>query len=137
MLSPLDDYPIHQVAEPIRMVGTSDRNFYDRYYFNLHHCDDDLMVTVGLGHYPNLDVADAFVAATRGGTQYVMRSSRELGIDRRNTTVGPISIEVLEGLRSLRVRADASAGGDGQAGEPGENGEAAVELDVTWTPSIP
>ena len=36
MLSPLDDYPIHQIAEPIRHVGTSDRNFYDRYYFNLH-----------------------------------------------------------------------------------------------------
>jgi hypothetical protein len=34
MLTPLDDYPIHQVAEVMRHVGTSDRNFYDRYYFN-------------------------------------------------------------------------------------------------------
>ncbi len=31
MLSPLDDYPIHQIAEPVRRVGTSDRNFFDRY----------------------------------------------------------------------------------------------------------
>ena len=35
-LSPLDDYPVHQIAETIRHVGTSDRNFYDRYYFNCH-----------------------------------------------------------------------------------------------------
>ena len=131
MLSPLDDYPLHQIAEPVRIVGTSDRNFYDRYYFNLHHRDDDLMVTMGLGHYPNLEVADAFVAATRGGSQYVMRSSRELGTDRRDTTVGPISIEVLEGLRSLRVRADPAASGADDAGDP------AIDLDVTWTPSIP
>lgn len=31
MLSSWDDDPVHQVAETIRHVGTSDRNFYDRY----------------------------------------------------------------------------------------------------------
>ena len=36
MLSNLDDFPVHQVAEPMRHAATSDRNFYDRYYFNLH-----------------------------------------------------------------------------------------------------
>ena len=33
-LSPLDDHPVHQAALPIRQVTTSDRNFYDRYYFD-------------------------------------------------------------------------------------------------------
>ena len=28
-----DDYPIHQTSEPIAYSGT-DRNFYDRYFFN-------------------------------------------------------------------------------------------------------
>ena len=51
MLSPLDDYPVHQIAEPMRFVATSDRNFYDRYLFN---CSDELFVTAGLGQYPNL-----------------------------------------------------------------------------------
>ena len=40
MLSPLDDYPVHQISEPMRHVGTSDRNFYDRYYFNIHGTGD-------------------------------------------------------------------------------------------------
>jgi hypothetical protein len=125
MLSPLDDFPVHQIAEPIRYVVTSDRNFYDRYYFNLHHRDDDLMVTAGLGQYPNLGVTDAFVAVTRGGWQRVVRSSRELGDDRMETVVGPIGIEVIEGLRRFRLWATPEpAGGDD------------IDLDVTWTPSI-
>ncbi len=53
---PLDDYPVHQIAETIRHVGTSDRNFYDRYYFNCHAgVDGDtepLFLIIGLGQYP-------------------------------------------------------------------------------------
>ena len=58
MLSPLDDYPVHQISEPMRFVGTSDRNFYDRYYFNIHGAEgvhgshDELFAVVGLGQYP-------------------------------------------------------------------------------------
>ena len=33
-LSPLDDFPFHQTSESMAHVATSDRNFYDRYYFN-------------------------------------------------------------------------------------------------------
>jgi pyruvate dehydrogenase E1 component alpha subunit len=33
MLTKGDEYPIHQTAEPIAYSGT-DRNFYDRYFFN-------------------------------------------------------------------------------------------------------
>ena len=33
-------------------VVTSDRNFYDRYYFNMHASSDELFVITGLGQYP-------------------------------------------------------------------------------------
>ena len=33
-LSSWDDYPVHQSPDWIAHVATSDRNFYDRYYFN-------------------------------------------------------------------------------------------------------
>ena len=42
-LSPLDDYPVHQIPEVMRHVGTSDRNFYDRYYFNAFPLTGDAM----------------------------------------------------------------------------------------------
>jgi hypothetical protein len=112
------------VAEPVRHVATSDRNFYDRYYFNLHpKGEDGPFVVVGMGQYPNLGVMDAFVLARRGPMHRVVRASRELGDDRRVTDVGPIRVEVLEGLKRLRVVL--------------EPNEWDVELDVTWEGAIP
>ncbi|MEV0945281.1 hypothetical protein [Rhodococcus sp. NPDC049939] len=103
-LSPMDDYPIHQAAEPIRRVATSDRNFYDRYYFNCYpSADPDLFLIVGLGQYPNLGVTDAFAVLRRGNDHIVVRGSTALGNDRADTTVGPFRVEILEGLTRLRV----------------------------------
>jgi hypothetical protein len=109
VLSPLDDYPIHQISEPIRFVGPSDRNFYDRYYFNLlgaegvSGTDDEMFAVIGLGQYPNLGVADAFISVRTGDDHRVVRSSKVMGADRMDTSIGPIRIEVLEGLRRVRV----------------------------------
>jgi hypothetical protein len=122
-LSPLDDYPVHQIAEPIRHTATSDRNFYDRYYFNCHAGTDELMLIVGVGQYPNLGVTDAFALARHGDVHRVVRASRELGIDRMDTTVGPFRVEVIEGLRRLRVVL-----------APNEHD---LEFDLTFTGSIP
>jgi hypothetical protein len=51
-------------------------------------------------------VTDAFVAISHRDQQYVVRASRALGHDRLDTRVGPFSIEVVEGLKSLRLRCD-------------------------------
>ena len=123
MLSPADDYPIHQVPEPVRRVATSDRNFYDRYYFNCHPCTDEVFVILGMGQYPNLGTADAFVMVAHDGQQRVVRASRALGVDRMDTSVGPMRIEVLEGLKRLRFVL-----------EPTEHD---IAVDLTWEGSQP
>lgn len=105
MLSEMDDYPIHQVAEVIRHVGTSDRNFYDRYYFNCHHGDpDDPWLIVGLGVYPNLGVTDCFAVVRYRDEHIVVRGSRALGANRNDLRVGPFLVEVVDGLQKLHVR---------------------------------
>jgi hypothetical protein len=101
MLSSWDDYPVHQTSDVIRHVATSDRNFYDRYYFNLHGSSDELFMVMGFGQYPNLGVQDAFAVVRRGEHHRVVRASRELG-DRMDLTVGPFRIDVLEPLEKLR-----------------------------------
>jgi len=104
MLSPLDDYLAHQIPDTFDHVATSDRNFYDRYYFNCHDLTGENFVVVGMGVYPNLGVIDAFATAVqRNERQFVVRASRELGADRSHTVVGPIGVQVVEGLRRLRV----------------------------------
>jgi hypothetical protein len=122
-LSPADDLPIHQAAEVIRHPATSDRNFYDRYYFMLHSSSDELMMVFGLGQYPNLSVQDAFALFRRGTTHKVVRASRELGADRLDLTVGPFAIEVIEGLKTVRYRL-----------EPSDHG---LSFDLTWTAAFP
>jgi hypothetical protein len=102
-LSPMDEFLAHQTCETFDHVFTSDRNFYDRYYFNMHPCSDELFLITGMGQYPNLGTMDAFVCVSHGGTNYVVRASKELGGDRLNTSVGPFRVEVLEGLKRMRV----------------------------------
>ena len=82
MLTPFDDYPIHQIPDPIDRVATSDRNFYDRYYFSMHDLKGEVFLVVALGVFPNIGVMDAFATATLGDQQWVVRASRELGDDR-------------------------------------------------------
>ena len=122
-LSPLDDLPVHQIAQPMLHVGSSDRNFYDRYYFCGHPCSDEIFFVFGMGQYPNLSVQDGFLAVLYDGRYRVVRASRRLGDDRTDTTVGPLRVEVLEGLRRLRVVV-----------EPNEWG---IEADLTWEGSVP
>lgn len=112
MLTPLDDYLVHQTPETVDRVVTSDRNFYDRYYFNAHTLAGDAFLVVAMGLYPNVGVIDAFATiVVDGKTQYAVRASRELGSDRMNTRVGPIGVEVVEGLRKMRVYCEPSEHG--------------------------
>jgi len=110
-LGPADEFLTHQSADTIDHVATSDRHFYDRYYFNMHASSDELFVIIGLGQYPNLGVTDAFITVSLDQEQHTVRASRELGVDRLDTSVGPLSIEVLKGLESLRIRTEPNAWG--------------------------
>src|SRR5947208_292576 len=103
MLSKADDYPLHQRPEPIAIAGT-DRNFYDRYFFNGYTLDGSVFFAAALGVYPHLNVMDAAFSVIRDGVQHNLRASRLLNMERMDTAVGPISVEVIEPLKSLRVR---------------------------------
>jgi hypothetical protein len=121
-LSPFDEFLAHQTSDTFDHVGTSDRNFYDRYYFNMHASSDELFVITGLGQYPNLGVTDAFITVSIGHEQHTVRASREIGSDRLDTSVGPLSVEVIEGLRKLRIRC--------------ENNEWGIAADLTFTGTV-
>ncbi|MFZ1741251.1 MAG: hypothetical protein WAT93_00260 [Pontixanthobacter sp.] len=101
-LSKGDDFPLHQTPEPIAYSGT-DRNFYDRYFFNGYSADGSNFFALAFGIYPHLDVADAHFCVIRGDQQHCIHASRELGMERLDLEVGPIKIEVLEPLHKLRI----------------------------------
>lgn len=105
MLTKGDDFPLHQTPEPVAYAGT-DRNFYDRYFFNGYGPEGQDFFGVAFGVYPHLNVADAHFTYIRDGVEYCLHASRELGMERLDLHVGPIAIEVVEPLRRLTVRVD-------------------------------
>jgi len=103
MLTKGDDYPIHQTPEPVAYAGT-DRNFYDRYFFNGYSHNGEHFFAVALGVYPHLNIMDASFCVIHEGTQHNVHASRVFNMERMDTQVGPISINVIEPLQKLRIR---------------------------------
>ncbi len=109
MLTKGDDYPIHQTPEPIAFSGT-DRNFYDRYFFNGYRADGSGFFAIAFGIYPHLNVADAHFSFIRGSTQHCLHASRLLAMERMDLSVGPIKIDIVEALKILRICVTAHEG---------------------------
>lgn len=124
MLDPLDEYPLHQAPLSLAHVVSSDRNAYDRYYFNAHGRTGDPFLVTGLGFYPNLGVIDAYATVRTGDRQVTVRASDALdGHDRLEPSVGPFKVEVLEPLQRIRLTCDAD--------------DLGLAFDLTWSGSGP
>src|SRR3954449_6319846 len=117
MLGPMDEYPVHQLPHPIAWPGSSDRNFYDRSYFNAHDRTGDIFLITGIGYYPNLGVKDAYVLVRQGDVQTAVHLSDAIDADRLNQNVLGYRVEVTDPLHQLRVVMDETEG---------------VALDLTW-----
>ncbi|MEE4380669.1 MAG: hypothetical protein V2J02_01615, partial [Pseudomonadales bacterium] len=107
MLNRLDDYPIHQTPLPLAYPATSDRNVYDRTWFNGYAADASWYFGIGMAIYPHRGILDcAFSVVERGGRQHCFYASRRAPKERTEMAAGPMRIEVLEPLRRTRVVID-------------------------------
>jgi len=121
---PLDEYPIHQSPVSVRHMATSDRNAYDRCYFNVTNRTDEMFMATGLGIYPNLGVIDAYASIRMGDRQHSVRFSDASTDDRMSQQVGGYRIEVIEPLKRIRLIC-----------EP-PSGSSAPKFDLTWDGSF-
>jgi hypothetical protein len=118
MISEFDDFMVHQTSEPINQPGPSDRNYYDRYWFNGFDRDGDFVFEIGFGLYPNRHVMDGHFSFVKDGVQHCFHASRRAPKERGEMQIGPMRIEVVTPMRVVRVRV-------------GEN-ETGVECDLTF-----
>lgn len=118
---PLDEFPVHQAPLSMARVATSDRNFYDRCYFNAHDRTGDVFLVSGFGVYPNLGVVDAFATVRRGDSQVAVRFSDALGDRSTDTEVGGYRLEVIKPLETIRLICEHDA----------------LSFDLTWEGSFP
>jgi len=118
MITDFDDFMIHQTFNPVDQPGPSDRNFYDRYWFDGFDQDGEFIFEIGFGLYPNRHVMDAHFSVSIGGRQHSFHASRRAPRERSDSTVGPLRLEVVQPMRIVRVCV-----------EPNETG---IECDLTF-----
>ncbi len=119
MLTKFDDYAIHQTPEPIAHPASSDRNVYDRYWFNGYADDGEYYFAIGMGLYPNRGIIDCGFSIVRDGEQHAFHASKRATGEPAETAVGPFRIEVVEPMMVSRVVLD-----------PNETG---IECNLTFT----
>jgi len=103
MLSVLDDYPVHQTPEPIGQVSSSDRNFYDRFWYNAHDRDGSFYFGIGACRYANLGIFDCSFSLAIDGEQHAFHGSRRAPEDAIDISCGPFRIEILEPMGRHKV----------------------------------
>src|ERR1700734_2214455 len=101
VLSPFDLSPIPPSTKPIAHPATGDINHYDRYWFNGHQRDGAFYFGAAMGHYPVRGVIDAAFSIVRDGLEHSIFASGAMPTD-RSTVIGPIRIDVVDPMRTIR-----------------------------------
>ncbi|MEZ5652456.1 MAG: hypothetical protein R3E87_18105 [Burkholderiaceae bacterium] len=111
MLTRFDEYLIHQTPEPLAHPQSMDRNHYDRYWLGGFDPESRLYFALSFGLYPNRQVMDAAFSVVRDGEQVAFFASRRAPRERDDTTIGPLTLRVLEPMRSLELTLAANESG--------------------------
>ncbi|MDO8431171.1 MAG: hypothetical protein Q7S58_02045 [Candidatus Binatus sp.] len=123
MLTPWDEFLCHQLPTTMDHVYTSDPSWTERVYISLYDVTNkDMIVGCGIGQYPNRNVQDGFATVWHQGKQHNFRASRTLRPNPYDIKIGPLSIEILEGLRRFRMRLDENPSG--------------ISFDIEWTATM-
>jgi hypothetical protein len=104
-LTPQDEHFVHQLPEPLSVVGIEHEHWRESYFFVTHGPDIDAdVVVVAMATYPARHTLDALVLGRIGGEPVFHYRQREAAGDPHTTTVGPVSVEVVSPFEELRIR---------------------------------
>ena len=102
-LTNFDEHPVHQITEAFGSVMATDKHWNDGHYICL--CDTEGKVQlIGLVRlYTNNDVIDGFVCIRHEGKQHNIRLSRRLRTDINTNGIGPLRIDIVEPMETVRL----------------------------------
>lgn len=107
-LTAMDEYPRHQVGGTFDSVVSDSVHWNDGFYFTLGDRTSGTTLFAAIRLYPNTDVIDGFACLTIDGRQHNARWSRRLRPRIDDIAVGPLSLELREPLRALRLACEAN-----------------------------
>ena len=118
-LTAADEGFYHQIPEPLPNVAVQHDHWRESYFFILHQrSQPGDVVILTMAHYPRREAMDSLQMGQIDGQFVFARYERPYGDDPHATAVGPVTIEIVEPYKTVRLKA-----GDG----------ATVGLDLTFT----
>ena len=105
VLTSADELFVHQLPEPLGVVGIEHHHWRESYFFVTHGRDVDTdVIVVAMATYPARHTLDALVLGRVAGEPLVAYHQRDAGDDPHTSTVGPVSVEVVAPYQELRVQ---------------------------------
>jgi len=102
----MDEYPFHQFTQTFAAVSGSDPMWNDGHYICAANQAGTVALTSNVRLYANNDVIDGFVCVRVDGRQHNVRVSRRLRPDMDSLAIGPLRLEVIEPLQTVRLVLD-------------------------------
>lgn len=118
----MDELFVHQIPEPFPNVVTFHEHWRDSLFFVMHPRDDHLgdALILTMATFPARKEVDSLQLGRVGGGLVFARHDRPFGDDPHSMHAGPVTVDIVEPFRTVRLRVD-------------EVAEAPVALDVTFT----
>lgn len=122
MLTPYDEFPVHQASRPFSYIPSTDYNWDDGYYFGVFSPAEGVHLSTGARINPNSDMIGGYALLNVRGHQTTLRFNR---CWRRNFNVeiGPWKVEFVELMKRIRLTLGAN--------------ESGMEFDLMWEGSSP
>ncbi len=120
-LTPADELFVHQIPEPLPQVFVRHEHWRESYYYSIHPRDgigDAIILTMAT--YPWREMLDSHQFSLIDGTRRFAHVTRPYAGDPHTSVVGPVSVEILEPFKTLRLRG-------------GGAGDTPIAFDVTFT----
>jgi hypothetical protein len=99
----MDEFPYHQITDTFAAVAGSDPQWNDGHYLCAADEDGQVALTSNVRLYHNNDVLDGFVCLRHAGRQHNLRLSRRLRPDMTTLGVGPLRLEIVRPLETVRL----------------------------------
>jgi hypothetical protein len=121
----MDEYLIHQLPDPIGTTAIEHQHWRESYFFIAHERGSigGDVPTIAPATYPYRQVMDALVMGRASGTQLFKRYERPYDGDPSTTTIGPVSIRVVEPFKKIELEVKDVEGG--------------IDMELTFTARTP
>lgn len=119
--TPLDEHFAHQIPEPFPNTVVHHQDWRESLFFHMHpHDKPGDVVILTLAHFPARSEMDSLQLGRVGDQSIIARHVRQVRDDQNDFWVGPVSIQVEEPLKRVRLQVS-------------ESPESSISMDVTFT----